>query len=122
MKLSKKRILPFATCLALTALFVVPMLVGAQINVNDQTLINTQLPRQGVGAIVISLMNWLLWVVLFIAIIGFVISGILFITAGGSDRAEGARKWLMNSIIGVVVALVGLIAIYFIHDFLVGNL
>lgn len=55
--------------------------------------------------ILAGIMRWVISLVGVIAIIGFVISGFNFIVAGGdTGRADKARKGLMYSIIGVVVA------------------
>ena len=52
---------------------------------------------------------------------GFVISGIMYITAGGSDRADEARKWLTYSIIGIIVALLGYVMTTFISTMIGGQ-
>ena len=55
--------------------------------------------------ILAGIMHWVISLVGVIAIIGFVVSGLNFIVAGGdTGRADKARKGLMYSIIGVVVA------------------
>jgi hypothetical protein len=57
-------------------------------------------------------MDWILGLLGFIAIIGFVISGILYLTAAGNDgqikTAKEAMKW---SIVGVIVALMGYVIV-----------
>ncbi len=59
-----------------------------------------------------STMDWILGLLGFIAIIGFVISGILYLTAAGNDgqikTAKEAMKW---SIVGVIVALMGYVIV-----------
>ncbi len=73
----------------------------------------TGLPAGTIYGIVKNLMMWLLAIFGFIGIIGFVISGIMYLTAAGSDeqitKAKSAMKW---SLVGVVVGLVGLVVIY----------
>ena len=57
-----------------------------------------------------SVMSFVIALIGVIATIGFVISGVLFIAAGGdSGRAEKARKGLTYAIIGVTVAGAALI-------------
>jgi hypothetical protein len=45
----------------------------------------------------------------------------MFITAGGSDRADDARKWLTYSIIGIIVALLGYVMTTFIATIIGGT-
>jgi hypothetical protein len=55
-----------------------------------------------------------------IAIIGIVISGILYITSSGNDRlAEAGKKALQYSVTGLVVALGSLIIVKTLAEFLV---
>jgi len=62
--------------------------------------------------ILLRVLRWILTLLGAIAMIGFMVSGINFILAGGdSGRADNARKGLMYSIIGVVVAGVSLIIV-----------
>ena len=74
--------------------------------------VTSQLPGASLSEIVSGTMDWLLAIVGFIAIIGFVISGIMYLTAAGNDSqiktAKEAMKW---SIVGVIVALVGYVVI-----------
>ena len=57
-------------------------------------------------------MTWILMLFGFIAIIGFVISGILYLTAAGDDkRAGNAKNAMFYSIVGVIVALVGYVVV-----------
>ena len=72
----------------------------------------SSLPDASLSEIISGTMDWLLAIVGFIAIIGFVISGIMYLTAAGNDSqiktAKEAMKW---SIVGVIVALVGYVVI-----------
>ena len=72
----------------------------------------SSLPGASLSEIISGTMDWLLAIVGFIAIIGFVISGIMYLTAAGNDSqiktAKEAMKW---SIVGVIVALVGYVVI-----------
>jgi multisubunit Na+/H+ antiporter MnhB subunit len=52
----------------------------------------------------------LLYILGFFAVIGFVISGIMFLTAAGNeDQATKAKSYMIYSIVGILVALLGLI-------------
>ena len=73
---------------------------------------STQLPTGSVFSIITKIMNWLLGLVGIIGVIGFAIAGILYLTAAGDeDRINSAKSAMMYSIIGVIVALVGLVAL-----------
>ncbi len=57
-------------------------------------------------------MMWMLTILGFIAIIAFVIAGILYLTAAGNDGQIKTAKTAMTwSVVGVVVALVGFVII-----------
>ena len=57
-------------------------------------------------------MNWLLGILGFLGIIGFVLSGILYlVSAGDDDGIKRAKSAMVYSIIGVVVALIGFVII-----------
>ena len=72
----------------------------------------SELPSGSIYGIVSGTMDWLLAIVGFLAIIGFVISGILYLTAAGDDKQIGTAKTAMKySIVGVIVALVGYVVI-----------
>jgi uncharacterized membrane protein len=72
--------------------------------------------------LITNAMNWLLYILGFIAIIGFVISGILYLTAYGEEaQIEKAKKAMLYSIVGILVALIGFIAVKAISGFLGGG-
>ena len=82
----------------------------------------TGLAGTSVTALITNAMNWLLYILGFLAIIGFVISGILYLTAYGEEgQIEKAKKAMLYSIVGILVALVGFIAVKAISGFLGGN-
>jgi flagellar basal body-associated protein FliL len=64
---------------------------------------------------------WLLLILTVIAVIGFIISGFMFIIGDTSGDKEKAKSWLTYSIIGVIVALIGYIVINLIDTILRGN-
>ncbi len=73
----------------------------------------------GVLGIARKIMKWLLTLVGIIAIIAFVIAGILYLTAAGDEDQIGrAKKAMINSIIGVIVALLGLIVLKAVDNML----
>ncbi len=79
-------------------------------------------PQGTLTDIVWYTMDWLLGLLGFLGIIGFVISGILYLTAAGDEkRAEQAKEAMKYSIIGVVVALLGFVVIQAVNSWLQGN-
>jgi hypothetical protein len=58
--------------------------------------------------IIRSLLNYLLIFIGIAAVLGFVVAGIMYITAAGDeDRVKSAKNMMLYSIIGIVVALIG---------------
>jgi hypothetical protein len=79
-------------------------------------------PSGGITTIITNILYWILSIFGVLAIIAFVISGIQYILSTGDekmiDKAKSSMKW---SIVGVVVALSGLIIIYAIDRMLRGS-
>lgn len=70
------------------------------------------LPGATPSEIIINILVWILGLFGVIGILGFIISGILYLTAAGDeDRMQSAKRAMMYSIIGVVVGLVGFVII-----------
>lgn len=79
----------------------------------------TGLSSTPVETIIMNVMNWLLAVLGFIAVLGFVISGMQYLlSAGDEGMAETAKRNMKYSIIGVIVALSGRILIMAINNLL----
>jgi len=97
-----------------------PMAVLAQF---DQTAGGkTNLPGGSVMDIIENIMYWLLALVGIIGVIGFAIAGILYLTSAGDEtRIEGAKKAMAYAILGVVVAIVGLVAVKAVATMLGGT-
>ncbi len=94
----------------------------AQWNVSNYS--GTKLATTPIIDIIKTVTYWLLAIIGFLAIIAFVVSGMRYFSAaytGDEDKAEDAKKAMINSIIGVVVALIGLIVIYTVDAFLKGG-
>ncbi|HAI73993.1 MAG TPA: hypothetical protein DCS28_03590 [Candidatus Moranbacteria bacterium] len=72
----------------------------------------TGLPEESVMNIVANIMNWLLTAIGIAGVIGFAISGILYLTAAGDeDKIKKAKSAMVASIIGVLVAIAGVVAL-----------
>lgn len=53
-------------------------------------------------------LNWILGIIGILAVTGIAVSGIMYVTSGGDEkRTETAKNWLLYSIVGLVVALIG---------------
>ena len=101
-----------------------PGLVSAQLNLQNPGTAGTatNLPQGSIFAILTLGMQWLLGIVGILAVIAFAISGILYLTAAGDeDRIATAKKAMTYAIIGLVVALIGLILITAIRTLLTGD-
>ena len=83
---------------------------------------NTNLPSSSLFQIIQNVMLWLLGILGFVAVIGFVISGILYLVAAGDETAqERAKRAMIYSITGVIVGLVGLVILYAAQRLLAGQ-
>jgi hypothetical protein len=75
----------------------------------------------GFGAVVDGLLLWLLAVFTLLAVISFVVTGIMYFAAGSNqEMAEKAKSGLTMSIIGVAIGLSGYVIVYFIDSVLLG--
>jgi hypothetical protein len=101
-----------------SGLFLLPVAALAQF----QPPANTNLPQSSIFAIIQNVMLWLLGILGFIAVIGFVISGILYLVAAGDEDAQArAKRAMIYSITGVIVGLVGLVILFAVQRLLGGQ-
>jgi hypothetical protein len=97
-----------ASVLALT----LPVVVGAYGTFDPTAGGGTGLPQSSLMGIITNIMKWLLTAIGIFGVIGFAIAGILYLTAAGDEkRIETAKSAMMYSIVGVIVALVGIVAL-----------
>jgi hypothetical protein len=69
-----------------------------------------------------TILNWLLSLVGILGVIGFVVSGVMYLTSVGDTKAiEKAKSIMLYSIIGVIAALVGLIVVYALSYIFIGG-
>lgn len=95
---------------ATSAALLLPAIAGAQFKAPSTG--ETGLPSNSIYNILSNGMKWLLGLVGIVGVIGFAIAGIMYLTAAGDeDRIKTAKSAMIYSIIGVVVALVGLVAL-----------
>lgn len=83
---------------------------------------NTGLGGGSIYNIISQTLAWLLGILGFIAVIGFVISGILYLTAAGNEsQIEKAKSAMTYSIVGVIVALMGWVIVQAVQAWLGGE-
>lgn len=103
---------------AVSVIAALPVTVGAQF----QEPTGTGLPAGSLLGIITNGMNWLLIVVGILGVVGFVIAGIIYLTAAGDEgQIDRGKRTMINSIIGIIVALLGVIVIKAVQSFLGGN-
>ena len=67
-----------------------------------------------------NVVNWLLSIVGIMGVLGFVVAGIMYITSLGEEKKTTKAKDIMvYSIVGVIVAVLGLVAVYAIDTIFV---
>ena len=87
-------------------------LVGASDSLKD-SLTNTKL----IG-LAVSFTNWILAALAVVAVVMVIYAGYLFITGGTNDKdIEKAKKILIYSVIGLVVAAVSYSVVSFVRSF-----
>ncbi|MFC1644417.1 hypothetical protein ACFL08_00145 [Patescibacteria group bacterium] len=80
------------------------------------------LPKGSIFGIIEQIMQWLLGLVGLFGVIGFAIAGILYLTAAGDEtRIDTAKRAMVWSIVGVVVALLGVVIIQAVNSMLGGE-
>lgn len=79
------------------------------------------LPGGSIYGIIGNTVFWLLGIFGFLGIIGFVVSGIMYLVAAGDDSMiKRAKAGMLYSIIGVIVGLLGLVIIQAVNAWLSG--
>ncbi len=107
---------------AATAMAITPLAAGAQWGRGLNNAEQSGLPGTSITQLIATLMNWLLAILGFIAIIAFVIAGILYLTAAGNQgQIDKAKSTMIAAITGVIVALLGFIVVRAVTQFLTGN-
>ena len=108
--------------IAVAIVTLAPAIASAQWDRGKVNAASGKTPQGTIIDIIAGTMNWLLAILGFLGIIGFVIAGILYLTAAGDEDQIGkAKNAMMYSIIGVIVALVGFVIINAVQLWLGGN-
>lgn len=81
----------------------------------------TKLPSASIEDVLENFLTWASGIFGIIAVLAFVISGIMYLTAAGNTtQIESAKKAMQWSIVGIVVGLGGVILIQTINSILGG--
>lgn len=68
------------------------------------------LPAGTIFGIVENIAYWILGLLAFFGIIGFTVAGIMYLVSAGNDEMiTKAKKYMLYSIVGVIVGLMGLV-------------
>jgi len=107
---------------ASAVLLAFPALVSAQLVIPDPETAGG-ITGDDFYTILRRVLWYLLGIIAVLAIVGFVISGIMYITAAGDeDRVEKAKQMLTYSVIGLVVALLGLAIVTAVNAMISGGM
>lgn len=104
------------------AMLAAPVTVMAQLQNTGELAQDTGLADTDIFQIIRNLMFWILGLLGFIAVIGFVISGIMYLVAAGDEDAQKrAKRAMYYSITGVIVGLIGLVILSAVENLLIGT-
>ncbi|KKU52766.1 MAG: hypothetical protein UY41_C0045G0005 [Candidatus Moranbacteria bacterium GW2011_GWE1_49_15] len=103
-----------------------PLMASAQVFVGSGNPIVDNaagygLPQGSILGILSTFLTWIMAVFGILGVLGFIISGILYLTAAGdTGQIDKAKTAMVNSIIGIVVGLSGFIVIQAAQRWLTG--
>jgi hypothetical protein len=106
------------------AVMAVPAFVSAQVGLTGGDLMGSAgtsglTAGQSLSDYAVDALNWIIAIVGFLAILGFLISAVMYFTAAGDeDKITKAKSAMTYSIIGVVVALMGFVIMNVVQNFL----
>jgi type IV secretory pathway VirB2 component (pilin) len=92
-------------------IIIVPISAHAQLHVptNSYGLAT----KTNISNLIVSIINWFLSFLSALAVLMIVVSGIMYLTSGGDQqRIDTAKKWLVYSIVGLVIALLSFVIVY----------
>jgi H+/Cl- antiporter ClcA len=82
---------------------------------------NSGLPETSLDDVILTVLKWLLLIFTFIAVIAFIVAGLMFLTSGGnSTQTENAKNYVKYAIIGIAVGLSGYVILNVIDSTLRG--
>ncbi len=99
---------------SIVSAFIVPLCVHAQLSLPNSTygLVDAT-PK----TVISNVINAILVFIGTLALLMIVVSGVMYVTSGGdSNRTETAKKYLMYSVIGLVVTLLAYVIVVFVGE------
>ncbi len=76
-------------------------------------------PSDGIYGIISNILEWLLTIVGIVGVIGFIISGLMYLTSTGEEaKIKVAKSAMTASITGVIVAISGVVVIKAVDNIL----
>lgn len=107
----KEKIKSLVWTFSATAL-TVPGLAMAQLSAGIPTTQQTGISNQNILQTLGVVLKWMLAAVGVLGVIAFVIAGLIYLTAMGDDkRIDMAKNAMTYAVVGIVVALIGLIVV-----------
>lgn len=89
---------------------------------NVSSLTSYGLPSGTLTNIITNILLWLLFMLGIVGVIGFVVSGIMYlISTGDQTMIDRAKKGMTYSIVGVIVGLAGVVIIQAVNSILGGS-
>lgn len=117
-----KKIILFVLPVLFIAIFVPVYAAVSQEGWNPDNYASTGLPDRKVSEILLTFIQWAIIIVGLLGVIIFIYGGFLYLTAQGeTEKLETAKKVIIYAIVGIVVAVLGYVAVKTINDLLVGN-
>ena len=105
-------------------MFFAPAVTNAQFSPDPTRARELNVSRTGnanLVEVIFTVIKGLLAVTFAIAVLMFVIAGIIYLTAANSDRSDMARDILTYAIIGLVVSVLGYAIVLFLSNALTGG-
>jgi cytochrome bd-type quinol oxidase subunit 2 len=103
----------------IVAFFVMFANKSAQAGWNANELGGFGLPGGSIGGIMGMILTWLLFALGIFGILGFLLSGSMYLLAAGDDDViKRAKKAMTFSIVGITIGLIGYIALNVIYGIL----
>jgi|GEM_PF-969511 len=79
-------------------------------------------PRGGLFTILLTFINWAIIIIGLLGVIAFIYGGFVYLTAQAESRKlEQAKKIIIYAVVGIVVAILGLVAVRTIDSLMRGN-
>ena len=71
--------------------------------------------------ILVDVVGWIFTVTIVVGVAALIIGGLMYITAGGGDRAKTAGKLIIYAVVGIAVAALAWAIVNLVGNFFVGG-